>query len=263
MEKIIGKKMNKNEIKDIIYHAKGFKAYDDKLKFLHNKFVDQKCYILGCGPSILEVDKTKLSEELKNNLCLSIKLIYFSFLDLVDFHFFNCNNYKTYPSNEKSFFVAQSDFCSEASAQRNVWGSQQYDISVEVPRQSKDQTLTNTKDFNKWTFNNSGLQRPWGPGIMYESVLFFVQHLGCKEIKTIGWDYKDPNDNKKIEHFYLEDFRTSKLKNPANQPHENEIQDSISLSQEWSNYFTNQGKNIQCYDSSRCFIDKSINRFKI
>ena len=255
--------MNKNEIKDIIHHAKGLRTYNDKLDFLHNKFVDQKCYILGCGPSILEVDKTKLSEELKNNLCLSIKLIYFSFPDLVDFHFFNCNNYKQYPYNENSFFVAQSDFCSEASAQRNVWGSQQYDISVQVPRQSKDQTLTNTKDFNKWTFNNSGLQRPWGPGIMYESVLFFAYHLGCKEIRTIGWDYKDPNDDKNIEHFYQEDFRVSKLSNPAAQPYAGEILETINLANDWLEFVKREDKNIKAFKSKKCFIHKNIKRYTI
>lgn len=255
--------MKKDNIKSIIKVAKNLNTYQDKLNFLHNKFLGETCYILGCGPSLLDIDKNKLNKELENNLCLSIKIIYFSFLDLVDFHFFNCNNFKNYPYNDQTFIISQSDFCTELQAKTNVWGSQKNDLNFIVNRQSKDQTLTKTKDFEKWLICNSGLNRPWGPGIMYESVLFFVQHLGCKEIKTIGWDYKDPNDNKKIEHFYLEEFRTSKLKNPANQPHENEIQDSISLSQEWSNYFTNQGKNIQCYDSNKCFIDKSINRFKI
>ena len=82
--------MNKDNIKHILKQAKDLKTYQEKLDFLHNKFEGEQCYILGCGPSMLEVDINKLRQELSNSVCLSIKIAFFSFTDLVDFQFFNC-----------------------------------------------------------------------------------------------------------------------------------------------------------------------------
>lgn len=261
MKKIIGKKVKKNNIKNIIKQAKSLNSYQEKLDFLHNRFEGETCYILGCGPSLLDVDKQKLSKELERNLCLSIKVIYFSFLDLVDFHFFNCNNFKKYPYNDQTFIISQSDFCTEEYAKLSFWGAQENDINFMVGRQSKDQTLTRTKEFDNWLLSKSGTNRPWGPGIMYESVLFFAYHLGCKEIRTIGWDYKDPLNKEKITHFYKEEWRLSKLKNPANQPHDQEIEESIELSEHWGDFFSREDKSLICFKSDKTYISKKIGRF--
>lgn len=255
--------MLKSEIKKIIKQAKQIPDYEGKIAFLHNRFQDNICYILGCGPSVLDANKDRLVKEMENNLCFSIKLIYFSFGDLVDFHFFNCNNYKQYPYNSKTFHISQSDFCSEETAQMNVWGSQIYDLNVQVPRQSKSQTLTNTRNFESWTFEKSGVLRPWGPGIMYESVLFFAYHLGCKEIRTIGWDYKNPNDKRPIQHFYEEKYRTSKLKNPAAQPYDGEILETINLASDWRSFLNKSGRDIKVFDSDKCYIHRNLERYKI
>lgn len=263
MKKIIGKKVKKNNIKNIIKQAKSLNSYQEKLDFLHNRFEGEICYILGCGPSLLDVDKQKLSKELESNLCLSIKVIYFSFLDLVDFHFFNCNNFKNYPYNDQTFVISQSDFCTEEQAKKSFWGSQENDINFTVGRQPKEQTLTRTKDFDNWLLSKSGINRPWGPGIMHESVLFFAYHLGCKEIRTIGWDYKDPLDKRKISHFYEEEWRISKLKNPAAQPYEGEILDTINLANNWLCFLEKEGKTIKVFDSDKCFIHERLRRYSI
>lgn len=254
---------NKEKIKNIIKDAKNLQSYQEKIDFLHNKFTNQTCYILGCGPSILHAPPQKLKFELENNLCLSIKAIYFSFKDIVDFHFFNCNNFINYPYSEQTFIVSQSDFCDEITAKQHFWGPQQYDLGFIIDRQPKENTLSRTKAFDQWLISNSGVQRPWGPGIMYESVLFFAHHLGCKQIRTIGWDYKDPNDNSNIQHFYEESIRINNFRNPAAQPYAGEILETINLASDWKAYINKHGRDIKVYNSNKCYIHKDLERFSL
>lgn len=253
--------MPKSSIKEVIKSAKKLKTYQDKIDFLHNKFKGEVCYILGCGPSILDVDLGKLNSELDNSLCLSLKLIYFEFEELVDFHFFNCNNFKNYPYNENTFMVSQSDFCEEKEARVNVWGSQPYDLSLKVSPQEREERLSKTKQIEKWSLYNSGIERPWGPGIMYESAIFFAYHLGCSEIKTIGWDYIDPNgtDNTFV-HFYEEKFRAN-LRNPSDTPYDEEMKESIELAHDFKVFFEQKGIKLTAHDSPKCFLPDSIERY--
>ena len=53
------------------------------------------------------------------------------------------------------------------------------------------------KDFENITFSKS-IERPWGPGLMFELAVPMAIHLGCKNIVTIGWDIGDINKWKNI-----------------------------------------------------------------
>ena len=263
MKKIIGERVKKDRIKEIIKVSKSFDSYEKKLDYLHNKFKDETCYILGCGPSLAEANLHNLKRELQNNLCLTIKISYFSFLELADFHFFNSNNFTKYPYDEKTFVVSSSDFLSEEQAKLQIWGSQESDVNLTIGSKSKNETLSKTKQIEKWLITNSGTNRPWGPGIMYESVLFFAYHLGCNKIKTIGWDYKDPDDKEKISHFYEENWRLSRLRNPAAQPYNGEIKDSIELSGHFESWLSQKGVEVSAYKSKLCFLPDTIKRYEL
>jgi hypothetical protein len=72
------------------------------------------------------------------------------------------------------------------------------------------QSIAYQKDFENILFSKS-LERPWGPGLMYELAIPMALHLGCKEIVTIGWDvgdinvWKDTNDENErhfLDHYY-------------------------------------------------------------
>lgn len=255
--------MKKEEIKKIIKTAKNLKTYQNKLDFLHNKFEGETCYILGCGPSLLEVNRDNLKKELQNNLCLSIKVAYFSFLELVDFNFFNSNNFMKYPYNDETFIVSSSDFQSELHAKSGIWQFQENDINFTIGSKSKNEMLSRTRQIEKWLICNSALKRPWGPGIIYESVLFFAYHMGCSKIKTIGWDYKDPHDKEKISHFYKEDWRISQLRNPAAQPYNGEIEESIELSGYFQQWLSQRNVEVSAYESELCFLSNNIKRYKL
>ena len=55
-------------------------------------YKDETLYILSCGPSLSEYDKTSLSSFLSDKPTFAIKQAYDSFSDVTDFHFFNCSN---------------------------------------------------------------------------------------------------------------------------------------------------------------------------
>lgn len=271
--------MDKQGIKNIIAEAKSLSSYEERLSFLKDKFKGQTCYILGCGPSLREVDKKSLCEELTNHCLFTIKQSYFSFKDYVDFHFFNTNNYTNYPHKDDSLYVGSSDWNNESITRAAYWKNQQVDICTRVTGKiidkdgdgngtvtrlplSKRQYLDDFEGLESYTFDNTGLMREWGAGIIYENVLFFALHLGFDKIKTVGWDYADPDTEGFVEHFYHEDSRKKTI-NPCNKPYNSEMLDSINLSGMFAECFEKLGNSIEAYDSDKCFLSKKIRRYKI
>ena len=264
--------MDKYRIKSIITEAKNLSSYEERLSFLKDRFKGETCYILGCGPSLKEVDKEKLKTELKSNCLMTIKQSYFPFKEYVDFHFFNTNNYTYYPDKEEGFYIGSSDWNSEHIVRAAYWKVQQVDICTKVTGKvigknasgngipdrlplSKRQYFENFEGLENYTFEETGLMREWGAGIMYENVLFFAQHLGFTTIKTIGWDYADPTSEGYVEHFYQEESRKKSI-NPCKIPYNSEMLDSINLSKIFSEYFESQGKSIEAFESDKCFVSK-------
>ena len=224
--------MHKQEIKKIILKCKTLSSYEEKLNFLKDKFNGQTCYILGCGPSLKSLNKEAFLSEAENNCLFAIKQSFFTFQNQLDFHFFNTNNYVRYPRDEKVFCVASSDWSSESSVKKQFWREQQIDICTRVVGKSpisKEQYSEDFAGLKKYTFEETGLSRKWGAGIMYENVLFFAYHLGFSNIRTVGWDYMDPDSTGFVEHYYSEDSRLRTI-NPCNQPYDKEMLDSINLS---------------------------------
>ena len=60
-----------------------------------------------------------------------------------------------------------------------------------------------TKRFDDFDLATN-VDRPCGPGIMYETVIFMAAHLGVKKIIAVGWDLSQTNPKKpnEYEHFY-------------------------------------------------------------
>ena len=117
-------------------------------------------------------------------------------------------------------------------------------------------------DISQYTFEKTGLMRTWGAGIMYELVLFFAYHLGFSDIKTVGWDYNDPNSKEHALHFYSEESRLKTI-NPCNPAYSGEMLDSINLAEKYSAWFKSQNINLTAYESDNCFLPDNIERFKI
>ena len=186
---------------------------NDLLSSLKNKHTGESCLIFACGPSLRDFfsdnSQNDIESFMKKNTVFSIKQSYLQLRGCSDYHFFNCNNFMPYKKNN-NIFVAQDDGIRKDMLS-NFWGNQEYDILVNLNPATN--FLVDSSNIDEYMFDTNP-RRPRGPGIMYETVLYFAVHLGFKSIQTVGWDYMPPNVENVTGHFYPEKLR-KKLKNPA------------------------------------------------
>ncbi len=184
-----------------------------RLDLLKDSFKGETCYILNCGPSLNEYSKEFLEEFLQDKLTIAVKQAYYKAPNAIDFHVFNCSNlpkqdklgcYYNYfgPEQKRPITVASSNYDYGVRWQA---AAQECDLFFKVPirTQINNEFLVRTLDFDKYTMRNT-INRPCGPGIMYETVIYLAEHLGVKEIVALGWDLstKEKSDPSKYKHFY-------------------------------------------------------------
>ena len=206
-------------IKDVKQRAKALKeelqnipSQADKILLLKDTFKGEKCYVLSCGPTLLEHDQDKVRDLLKDNLVISVKQAFDLFGELTDFHAYNCANFKKYDYSQNNPVVV------EASTSVMPLGS--CDLKFFIKERDFNNSVSVTGDLDRWTYENSTMLRPFGPGIMYEAVFYLAQHLGVSEIITIGWDNKLVSSDAGKQHFY--DMESSDL-NKEEFIHGNEV----------------------------------------
>jgi len=212
-KEVFNSKKNKTKIADLKSKMALQSSLQDKIKVLRNSYEGETCYILNCGPSLNEIPESELREKLKDKLVFSVKQAYEKFSDITDFHFFNCANLA--PLKGEGFFQEHYQYDKEvitiASSNYSAgtrWSPyQKYDAFFKVPIRTEinNEFIVKTKEFDKYVINDH-LERPCGPGIMYETVIYMALHLGVKKIVALGWDlsYNDPKSLKEYKHFYGE-----------------------------------------------------------
>ncbi len=166
----------------------------EKIEFLKDLFKGAKAYIVACGPTLLESDQDKLNDLLGENLVFAVKQAYDIFPEHVDFHLYNCANYKKYDYKGTHPIVV------EASTTPYRLGD--CDLKFFINERNYDNSVAATGDFDLWTFDKQPLLRPFGPGIMYEVGFYTLQHIGVEEIITVGWDNKLVQGTAAQQHFY-------------------------------------------------------------
>tara|TARA_B110000467_G_C17988085_1_gene298840 strand:+ start:81 stop:605 length:525 start_codon:yes stop_codon:yes gene_type:complete len=166
-------------------------------------------------------------------------------------------------------FVGQADNCPPEYAKSQFWPNQKTNVIFQVDAEvsgdiSKEHsgTLSDSKDFEKWTIDASGYSRPFGPGIMYETVFFLLKHLGFSKIKTIGWDFQDPTQEECWNHFYEHSNRKNFL-NPGVKPYPNEAKKGIALTKDLSEWLASEGVRLEVMDSELCFVHEDVPRFNV
>jgi len=257
------RKIMKKRTKELKSQIGVYSRYKHRMQVLQDSFKGQTCYILSCGPSIAEINNDEVKSILKDELVFTVKQAYFLFKGIVDFHFFNCNNFTPYTYTNNTIYCSQADALSEELAQRFVWGNQRYDLNF-ILRDNKihENKLCNTKNYDYWMFKNR-LNRPWGPSIMHETILYMAVHLGVNKIRTIGWDHINPNGTEyKIKHFYDKGDYNYKIFSKANPLDVGEIESKIQMSKEKSEWLSSKGIELEVYDSDKCHIHPSVKRFK-
>ncbi len=187
----------------------------EKLEFLKDMFKGETAYVLSCGPTLMENDQEKLKDILKDNLTFAIKQAYDIFSEFVDFHLYNCANYKEYAYNDSQPIVF------EASTTPYKLG--ECDLKFFIGERNYDNSVSMKRDFDSWTLDKEPALRPFGPGIMYEVVFYALQHLGIGEVITVGWDNKLVQGTAAQQHFYDKEDTTFDKNNFI---HNNEVANS-------------------------------------
>ena len=175
------------------------------LQDFHNKYSGEHGVILTCGPSLNVYDEDTLKRKLNDKVVIAVKQAIYKYPDS-RFHMWNCCNLPVptdgvhYNYDEMGTYptvIASSNF-----HRGSKWSiKQDIDHFCKIPNPSRDgwEFVTKTLDFDRWTFENSPKKRPCGPGIMYETVLFWAVHLGFSKLTVMGWDLGSQANH---EHFY-------------------------------------------------------------
>jgi len=178
----------------IVEKCREIPSQNEKLRFLKDSLKGEKAYIVSCGPTLLDNDQEKLKKLLEENICISVKQAYDLYGEFVDFHVYNCANFKHYDYNKKHPLVM------EASSTPYRLG--QCDLKFFIKERDFANSLASTDEYEDWTLEKQKVLRPYGPGIMTEAVIYLVEHLGLSEIVTVGYDNRLIGADKEKQHFY-------------------------------------------------------------
>lgn len=200
--------------------CKSLESQKEKLILLKDMFKGEKCYVLSCGPTLLDNNQEKLKQELEKYPVLAIKQSADMYKDLVDFHVYNCGNYKNYEYGSRKPIVTE--------ASTTPWKLGVCDLKFFIKERDFKNSVSEKHNFSDWTLEKENFLRPYGPGIMYEIVFYLVEHLGFSEIITIGWDNKLSGTDESKQHFY--DKEDSKF-DKSDFIHYNEVAENVKMDQ--------------------------------
>lgn len=177
----------------------------EKLAVLHGAYHGETCYLITCGPSINDIWNKRIEEILDHNLAIAVKQAYDLAPHVMDFHLLNPWNYKIYeyPEPKPITVTLQSKyFFTPLNLVYDLDFSNPLDSSKPEPLDhSKPQaSLALNRNFDDYLFTKR-LDRPWGPGIVYELGIYLAIHLGVSELIVVGWDIGEPTTNTH-RHFY-------------------------------------------------------------
>ena len=184
----------KERVSTLTEAVRNLNSQTEKLELLKDSLKVETCYVLSCGPTLTDHDDTKLKSLLKDNIVIAVKQAYDLFGEHVDFHAYNCANFKEYDYSVNKPIIVE--------ASTSPWHLGPCDLKFLIRERNFNNSISKTHDFDAWTYDNQTNTRPYGPGIMYESVFYLAHHLGVSEIITIGWDNKLTNSDPSKTHFY-------------------------------------------------------------
>lgn len=234
---------------------KSYSQDKKKLDLLKDKYSGKDCYILTCGPGLNQYSPEFLKEKLKDKLVIAVKQAYNYAPEIVDFHLFNSNNFEVYEYSEPRPVVVTTSAEEELGMIHHVWSNKQkYDIFTFI-KDDRDfsKSICKSLNFDDWLFEKT-IDRPWGPGMMTESVIYLAVHLGVKNIYTIGWDLEKPG-SKESNHYYGE----RSVIRPADPMKDEEIKLNIQMSKHLKEWL--ETKNINLFVANEgSYVHESVPR---
>lgn len=167
----------------------------DQLDWLAGRATGRDIFILSCGPSLSEYSPEGLNDLLRGHCVFAVKQAFPLVPDLTDIQILNTWNSQKYDYAIKRPFVVRET----AAGDPPVFGESDLDLTVSKPSNLSEQ-LARKQNFDDFTFART-LQRPWGPGVLYEIGFYLAMHMGCRRIITLGWDVGVKN-SAVMPHFY-------------------------------------------------------------
>lgn len=163
---------------------------------LKNKHLNKECVILSCGPSLKEYPRSKVFNFCKKKIVICIKEAIIEYKNICDYFIANDTRHRKYEFHEKTIKIFQK------KPNKNIEFNK-YDIILneDSANFSKDKMLLKKKNFDEYSIDKN-LNRPWGPGILYETVFFLVNYMGINNVYTIGWDLIDIKKEVIIKHYF-------------------------------------------------------------
>jgi hypothetical protein len=173
------------------------------LDVLRDAYKGQRGWLLTCGPSIKDHDPQLLQDRIRDDVVISVKQT----LDLIggcaDFHLLNSWNIQPYNYSSNAPVVLMERGPHDPEVPDIEW-DMCFPVTGVDPSIPRDVRLANRLaqrcNFDDYLFDTT-LDRPWGPGVVYELGIYLAVHLGLSELIAVGWDIGERNTSK-MEHFY-------------------------------------------------------------
>lgn len=176
--------------------------YNTILCSLRKKYLNKDCVILTCGKSLKEYESHFVKQFCKNKTVICIKEAIYEYEDICDIFVANEGRFRNYGLKRYKYLkILQKG----NKNYKNITDLYDLYMDEETPHNmnTNDNRLLFKKNFNDYIFDNN-LKRPWGPGIMYETVFYLCEYMGFSNVYTLGWDLISQSDNN-ISH-YFEDY---------------------------------------------------------
>lgn len=181
---------------DLMIALKSKQDLQEKLALLKNAYSGETCYVLTCGPSLNVFWNDRIRKLLSNKLVFAVKHAYDKVPGIADYHVLNSWNYKEYDYIDPKPIV----FLEKNVRDPKTPGCEP-DLLFDIPDPSNlEKRLATTYRWDDFRFDRE-LGRPWGPGVMYELVIYMWVHFGIKETIVLGWDLGELN-SPKMDHFF-------------------------------------------------------------
>lgn len=227
------------------------------IKQLEDVFKGKDCVILTCGPSLREYSDEKIRKFCKDKVVICIKETIIEYGDIADFHIYNGTRIQKYDISKKKY-TSIFQLNKKDKKTVNKYGNiADINIYEDVPFKIDNQLLKK-KNFNEYNFKNK-IKRPWGPGILYETVFYLCLYMGIINVYTIGWDLINTNKETKIIHYFEYDKKYKESKKWGNHNFRNEMLLVNNNIKYMYNYFKNNNMNIFVV-GEKSYVDINIPR---
>ena len=172
------------------------RSLTERLQVMRGAYEGRTAVIATCGPSLQMVPADVLRSALRGVPCFVVKQAIEVVRDQTDVHCWNAFNVRRFGRYSPSTLRC---FVEEPTGRVPQWN--RYDVGF--PQQdgqgSLARSVAHTRRFDDHLLADDTL-RPFGPGIMFELVLYLVVQMGVSEVLTIGWDIANPSGANT--HFY-------------------------------------------------------------